>query len=327
MKECDLYKKEKNNVKCLACSHNCLIKENNVGICGVRKNIKGKLYLLVYGKVVSANIDPIEKKPLYHFLPNTKIFSIGTIGCNFKCGFCQNYQTSQLKEIVGQEITSQKIVDLAIKSKCKSIAYTYNEPTIFIEFVRDIAVLAKKQGLKNVLVTNGYQTKECLDYITPYIDAMNIDLKSFNNAFYLKNCKAKLKPVLDTIKLAKKRKIWTEVTTLIVPGENDSEKELTSIAKFIAKIDKNIPWHISRFFPMYNMLNKSPTTIEILKKAEQIGKKYLNYVYIGNISEESSTFCPMCKSKIVERVLYNTNNKLVKDKCPYCNNKIPGVFE
>lgn len=283
MKECVLYKKEKGNVRCFACAHRCLISEEKTGICGVRKNIKGKLYLLVYGKVVSAHIDPIEKKPLYHFLPGTYAYSIGTVGCNFKCGYCQNWNISQLKEIIGGDITPEKIIEEAIRTKCKSVAYTYNEPTIFIEFVKDTAVLAHKKGLKNILVTNGYMTKECLNFIAPYTDAMNIDLKSFNEEFYSKVCKAKLKPVLETIKNAHKKGIHIEITTLVIPGENDSLKEFEQIAKFIAKIDKNIPWHISRFFPMYKMLDKESTPIETLKKAEEIGKKYLNHVYLGNI--------------------------------------------
>ncbi|RLG15930.1 AmmeMemoRadiSam system radical SAM enzyme [Candidatus Pacearchaeota archaeon] len=284
MKECVLYKKLKEKkVQCIACAHRCYIDEGNVGICRVRENIKGRLYLLVYGKVISKNIDPIEKKPLYRFLPGSFSYSIGTIGCNFKCDFCQNYDISQLKKILGESIKPEEVVEETIKTGCKSISYTYNEPTIFIEFVKDIARLAKKKGLKNVLVTNGYMTKECLDFIASYIDAMNIDLKSFNNEFYLKICKAKLKPVLETIKRVYEKGIHLEITTLIIPGENDSEKEFENIAKFIASIDKNIPWHISRFFPMYKMEDKEPTSLKILKKAEEIGKKYLKYVYIGNV--------------------------------------------
>ncbi len=283
MKECVLYKKEKGNVRCFACAHRCLISEGKTGICGVRENIKGKLFLLVYGLIVSENIDPIEKKPLYHFLPKTKAYSIGTVGCNFKCGFCQNYEISQLRKIVGKEITPEQIVERAIATRCKSIAYTYNEPTIFAEFVKDTAVLAKKKGIKNILVTNGYMTKECLEFFGKDIDAMNIDLKSFNEEFYNKICKAKLKPVLETIKLAHEKGIHIEITTLIVPNENDSIEELEKIAKFISGIDKNIPWHISRFFPMYQMNDREETSLDILKKAETIGKKYLNHVYLGNV--------------------------------------------
>ena len=294
MKECALYKKlENGKVRCLACNHKCYINEDETGICGVRKNIKGKLYLLVYGKPVSINIDPIEKKPLYHFLPNTYSYSLGTIGCNFKCLFCQNYDISQFKEVYGEitekflknihKVTPEKIVEDAIKLNCKSISYTYNEPTIFIEFVKDIAVLAKKKSLKNILVTNGYMSKEGFDFIKNEIDAMNIDLKSFSDKFYIKLCGARLNPVLETIKRAYNAGIHIEITTLLIPGENDSDEELEKIAKFISSVDKNIPWHISRFFPMYKMNDKLPTPITTLKKAEKIGKKYLNYVYLGNV--------------------------------------------
>jgi pyruvate formate lyase activating enzyme len=284
MKECVLYKKlEDKRVQCIACNHRCLISDGKRGICGVRENVCGKLNLLVYGLIISENIDPIEKKPLYHFLPKTFAYSIGTVGCNFKCDFCQNYDISQLREIAGREITPEDIVKRAIKSNCKSIAYTYNEPTIFAEFVKDTAVLAHKKGLKNILVTNGYMTRECLEFLGKDIDAMNIDLKSFNEKFYNKICKAKLKPVLETINLAHERGIHIEITTLIIPNENDSLKELEKIAKFISRIDKDIPWHISRFFPMYRMNNKEKTPFDILKKAEITGKKYLNHVYVGNV--------------------------------------------
>jgi pyruvate formate lyase activating enzyme len=284
MHECVLYKELKDKmVQCIACNHRCAISEGKRGICGVRENVKGKLFLLVYGLVISENIDPIEKKPLYHFLPKTKTYSIGTVGCNFKCDFCQNYEISQLRQIIGKEITPENVVERAIKTGCKSISYTYNEPTIFAEFVKDTAVLARKARLKNILVTNGYMTKECLEFLGGEIDAMNIDLKSFNEGFYGRVCKAKLKPVLETIKLAHEKGIHIEITTLIVPDENDSPKELEKIAKFISKIDKNIPWHISRFFPMYQMNNKEKTSLHILKEAEKIGKKYLNNVYLGNV--------------------------------------------
>lgn len=284
MHECILYKSlQDNEVQCIACSHRCVIDENRNGICGVRKNIKGKLYLLVYGIIVSENVDPIEKKPLYHFLPNTNTYSIGTVGCNFKCYFCQNYRISQVKEIVGKQVSAKEIVDRALKSGCKSISYTYNEPTIFAEFVKEVAVLAKEKGLKNILVTNGYMTKECLDFFGDYIDAMNIDLKSSNEKFYNKICKAKLAPVIHTIKNAYDKGIHIEITTLIVPGENNSIQEFEHIAQFIAHIDKNIPWHISRFFPNYKMKDKGITSLENLKKADAIGKKYLNNVYVGNV--------------------------------------------
>lgn len=283
--------------------------------------------MLVYGKVIAQNIDPIEKKPLFHFFPSTTAYSIGTVGCNFKCSFCQNSDISQERQIKGKLITPKQIVDDAIKNKCKSIAYTYNEPSIFIEFVKDVAKIAKKRGLKNILVTNGYMSKESIKYIGRYIDAMNIDLKSFSDDYYKKICVAKLKPVLETIKFCHKKKIWIELTTLLVPNENDSIKELTNISKFIAGIDKNIPWHISRFFPMHKMKNKEPTEIKKLKKAYEIGKKYLQYVYIGNLHNESNTICPKCKNVVIERFGYNITSYLNNGKCIYCGNKISGVYD
>jgi pyruvate formate lyase activating enzyme len=326
-KECSLYKKQGDSLRCTACAHRCIISKGKTGICGVRKNIDGKLYLLVYGKVIAKHVDPIEKKPLYHFLPGTQAFSVGTIGCNFRCGFCQNFDISQLKDVVGREISPSQIVKEAIQNKCKSIAYTYNEPTIFIEFVKDIAVLAKKKGLKNILVSNGYETKECIDFIAPFIDAMNLDLKSFSDKFYMKQCKAKLDPVLETIKYAHKKGIWIEITTLLIPNENDSKKEIENIAKFIAGIDKNIPWHISRFFPMFQMTKKEPTEIKKIKQAYEIGKKYLNHVYIGNVPEESPTLCPSCKKEVIFRSGFFIKNQIKDSKCPFCKTKIKGVFE
>lgn len=280
--ECTLYEKKADKVQCKACSHRCIIAEGKTGICGVRENRKGKLQLLTYGRVSALQVDPIEKKPLFHFLPGTYTFSISGVGCNFKCAFCQNYHLSQIRKFEHlHDVTPSQIVEKAFATGCESIAYTYNEPTIFIEFVHDVAKLAGEKGLKNVLVTNGYMTKECLDYIAPFIDAMNIDLKAYTNEFYQKICGARLQPVLETIKRAHEKGIHVEVTTLVIPGENDNDCE--AIAKFIASVDKNIPWHVSRFFPMYKMQDKNATPLETLKNAEKIGKKYLKYVHIGNV--------------------------------------------
>jgi len=281
-----LAKEESNEkIRCLACSHQCLISEGKTGICGVRKNIKGKLSLLVYGRLCAVHVDPIEKKPLYHFMPGTKTFSVGTVGCNFHCTFCQNWaisQSSEKGEFFGYNYEPKDVINSALKNNCQSISYTYNEPTIFIEFVKDCATLAKKKGLKNVMVTNGFMSEECFEYIKSEIDAMNIDLKG-NDEFYKKICGARLKPVLDTIKRADKARIHVELTTLIIPGENDSDKDFEKIAKFIASVNKNIAWHISRFFPMYKMLDKPITPIETLERAYKIGKKYLKNVHMGNI--------------------------------------------
>jgi pyruvate formate lyase activating enzyme len=287
IKECELYKKiDRGRVQCLACAHKCIVSEGKTGICGVRKNTHGKLMLLVYGKIASLGVDPIEKKPLYHFYPGTCAFSVGTVGCNFKCDWCQNFDISQAPKqtkIFGEEMSPSEVVNEALKSGCKSIAYTYNDPAIFIEFVKDCAVIAKKKGLKNILVTNGYFSIESFDFIKDYIDAANIDLKSFNGEAYLKFCGGKLSVVKDNIKKFHEKEIHIEITTLIIPGINDSSEEFEKIAEFISSIDRNIPWHISRFFPRYRMMENSVTPIATLELAYRIGKKYLKNVHIGNV--------------------------------------------
>lgn len=327
MYECQLYKKlENQKVGCTACEFRCKINPGNFGNCGIRKNYNGKLMLGVYALPVSQAIDPIEKKPLFHFLPGTKTYSLGTVGCNFKCGFCQNYEISQTNNLEGEDMPPKAVVDEAIKNKCLSISYTYNEPTIWAEYVKEIAKIAKEHGLKNIMVSNGYETKEAIDFLAPVIDAINIDLKGMTNDFYVKHAKAMLQPVLDTIKYAKEKRIWIEITTLLIPGENDNEKELEEIAKFISSIDKNIPWHISKFFPMFKMTSKDPTEMESLRKAEKIGKKYLNYVYVGNIHETQSTFCPKCKKELIKRN-EQINIRLENNTCPNCKEKIEGVWK
>ena len=287
IKRASLFKREGENVRCLACAHKCLIRKGKTGICGVRRNVDGELYLLVYGKLASIAIDPIEKKPLYYFLPGSNSLSIGTVGCNFKCKWCQNYGISQASkngDLFGQEKKPQEIVELAIKYGCKSISYTYNEPIIFLEFVKDTAELAMQKGIKNVLVTNGYFSKESFEFIAPYIDAMNVDLKSINPKIYEKYCGAKLKPVLENIKKAYEKGIHIELTTLLIPKINDSKKELKKIAKFIFSVNKDIPWHISRFFPMYKLKDRAFTPKKTLEKAYEIGKEEgLKYVHLGNI--------------------------------------------
>jgi len=286
-----LYKSLKNKiVKCLACAHYCKIAPDGFGVCGTRQNQNGKLVSLVYGHVIAFHVDPIEKKPLYHFLPETEILSFGTLGCNFHCVWCQNWDISQAsKQKIkvknwGQKISPKDIIRIAAKSKCPSIAYTYNEPAIFIEFAHDTAKLAHKKDLKNIFVTNGYLSRESFEYIKPYLDAANVDLKSMDDKFYQKYCGAHLQPVLDIIKHLVKAKIHLEITTLIIPDINDSDKNLRKIAKFIAGLDPKIPWHISRFYPAYKMTNLPPTPSKTLQKTYKIGKKAgLKYVYIGNV--------------------------------------------
>lgn len=318
-------------VECFLCAHRCRISDGNFGICGVRKNIGGVLYALTYGRLIAADIDPVEKKPLYHFLPGTSSYSIAALGCNFRCGFCQNWQISQKREVDPEKIkytTPLEAVNSALKNRCQSISYTYTEPTIFFEYALDTAILAKEKGLYNIVVTNGYMTKEAILGLKPYLDAANIDLKSFSDETYKKACGGRLAPVLDSIKLMHGLGIWIEITTLVVPGLNDSANELGAIADFIYSLDKGIPWHISRFHPDYKMSDKSATPLEALKAAKEIGeKKGLRYVYIGNISEESNTLCYNCKKLLIRRFAFDVlENNLDGNKCKYCNAPLEGVY-
>jgi pyruvate formate lyase activating enzyme len=286
MKEALLYKKlGGSKVQCNACNHRCVISDEKRGICGVRENQNGKLYSLVYGRIIAEHIDPIEKKPLYHFLSGTFSLSFATNGCNFRCLHCQNADISQNREILGEDKTPEQIVQDALDGKCPSISYTYTEPTVFIEFALDCMKLAHKKGLKNIWVSNGYMTKETLDLVGPYLDAVNIDLKAFTEEFYRDVCGVRLKPVLENLKEFVKRKIHLEITTLIIPGKNDSEKELQGIAEFIKKeLGADIPWHVSRFFPQYKLSDVPPTPVEKIYQAVEIGKKAgLKYVHPGNV--------------------------------------------
>lgn len=330
-------KKHENKVLCKACSQRCVLGEGEYGKCGIRKNEGGQLYLTVYGLAAAYNIDPVEKKPLFHFLPGTDILSVGTVGCNFSCKFCQNFEISQYPkehnfEMFGTTLMPETIVNIAKTRKIPSIAFTYNEPVVVFEYAYDTFRLAKKYGIKTVFVSSGYETKDAVDTIAPYLDAANIDLKAFTDRFYREICGARLKPVLESIEYHHKKGIWIEITTLIIPGENDSKEELRDIARFIASIDRNIPWHISRFYPMYKMLDKPPTPIPRLKEAYKIGKEEgLNYVYVGNIIDEDreSTYCPNCHFKVIERTGYvgqYVTNHLVDGKCPECGTEIAGVW-
>lgn len=321
----------KEKVQCNACAHRCIISSGSYGLCGTRKNINGKLFSNVYEYPVAIQADPIEKKPLFHFLPGSRAMSIGTMGCNFKCRFCQNYDISQRRgdEITGRHLSIEALLEQAQNSQCQSIAYTYNEPVVFLEYVIDTAVAAHQRGLKNVYISNGYETEETLQHLTGKIDAMNIDLKAFSETFYHRQCKAKLAPVLETIKRAFGLGIWVEVTSLIIPGENDSEKEIRQMAAFIASVSKDIPWHLSRFFPTYQMTHKPATPVWQLEKARRIGQEEgLNYVYVGNVSQEqNTTFCPGCHQPLISRNRYNlTLNRLTNGHCPSCGQPIPGIF-
>jgi len=298
MKECYLYKKLSNNrVQCQACNHYCVIGNNEAGKCGVRQNQKGALFSLVYGQPCAINIDPIEKKPLYHFLPKTKTFSIATIGCNFQCQACQNYQISQAPKQnlggsdpprFGEGLTLPvKVMEMAIQNKCPSISYTYTEPTVFLEYAFDIMKLAKKAGLKNIWVSNGFFSKETFELILPYLDAANIDLKGLDENFYNKYCGGHLQPVLDNLKRLKQADVWLEITTLVIPTLNDSPEIFERIAEFIKKeLGSETPWHISRFSPeiSWKLQHLSPTPLSTLQVAQKIGQQAgLRYIHLGNV--------------------------------------------
>ncbi|MHC1719712.1 MAG: AmmeMemoRadiSam system radical SAM enzyme [Clostridiaceae bacterium] len=288
LKEAMYYEKLPNdNVRCVLCPHNCVIRTEGYGICGVRKNEEGTLYSTVYQMVSSMSFDPIEKKPLYKFHPGSYILSVGTAGCNFKCPYCQNYSIARVEpDTVGTEkITSEQLIAKALQLKSQGnigIAFTYNEPTIWYEFVFETAKLSKEKGLSNVLVTNGYINPEPLENILPYIDAMNIDLKGYSEGFYRDICKGKLESVKKTIEIAAK-KCHVEITTLVIPGLNDSAEEMTEMCKWLASISPDIPLHLSRFFPRYMMMDKQPTPLKTLSDLQGIASRYLNNVYMGNV--------------------------------------------
>jgi len=329
MREAYLYKKLKNKkIQCQNCAHYCVIENGKRGICGVRENQNGKLHSLVYGKAVAVNIDPIEKKPFFHFLPGTSSLSIATVGCNFKCKSCQNYDISQMPQLTGkiegEEILPEEIVELALKNNLPSISYTYTEPAIFSEYALDTMKLAKKQGLRNNWVSNGFWSKELFDLISPYLDAANIDLKSFSDEFYQKYCGGRLQPVLDTLKRLKKKKIWTEITTLIIPTLNDSKKTFKDIASFIKKkLGEETPWHVTQFSGAisWQLQNLPDTPVETLKMAYQAGKKAgLKYVYTGNIPglPTEDTHCPKCGTLVINRTGYFIKRYDKNGKCSKC---------
>ncbi|MFW5871294.1 MAG: AmmeMemoRadiSam system radical SAM enzyme [Verrucomicrobiota bacterium] len=320
-------------IRCSLCHQACVINPDKYGLCGVRQHRDGKLYTHVYGKAIAQAIDPIEKKPLYHFLPGSYAFSIGTRGCNFRCLHCQNADISQIQTPTGinRDPTALPgdIVSKASASDCASIAYTYNEPTIFYEYAYDTAVLGETKGLKNVFVTNGYIGEEALKKIAPKLHAANIDLKFYSDDLYGQICGAKLQPVLDNIRLYHDLGIWTEVTTLVIPGYNDDDKQLAEIAGFIADIDKNIPWHVTGFYPTYKLTDTVPTTHAMLQKALNIGQQAgLNYVYMGNVGGSSDTNCPSCGNLLIERRMGRVAaNNLKTGSCPECGTKIAGIWE
>lgn len=319
--ECMYYEKmEDDLVKCHLCPHYCLIKEGKLGICRVRKNVGGRLESLNYGKISSYAYDPIEKKPLYHFSPGSHILSIGSFGCNLACSFCQNWQIAH-QQALTMEIRDDDLMLLGKSKGSIGIAYTYNEPSIFYEYVYHTARLAKKHGLKNASITNGYINPEPLSKLLPYMDAMNIDLKAFTQGFYNKICKGRLEPVKETIKLAAKS-THVEVTTLIIEGENSSQDEMRNLAQWLAGVDKSIPLHLSKYSPQYKM--KTPeTSYDVLLEARRIAREYLDYVYIGNVwGIDNNTYCPNCSSLLVNRFNGGEMSGIEDGKCLRCGEKI-----
>ncbi|UEL48922.1 AmmeMemoRadiSam system radical SAM enzyme [Terrisporobacter hibernicus] len=321
------YKEEDSYIKCYLCPHSCSLSEGKYGVCKLR-TVKNNIPVVInYGEVTSANVDPIEKKPLYHFKPGMDILSVGTFGCNMSCSFCQNHEISQNKPS-SKFIEIDKLISLIINTPNNvGIAFTYNEPFMWYEYIYDVAKKIKEydKSISVVLVTNGFVNKEPLEKILPFIDAMNIDLKGFTKKYYNEICGATIDPVLETIKIANKY-THVEITTLMVRDENDSIDEIVEIAKFLSFIDKNIPLHLNRYFPNYKMKNE-PTLVEDIMKAKEEAKKYLNYVYVGNVAGvDNNTYCPNCGYNLVTRDIYTTNSHVKGDKCPNCKEYINIIF-
>jgi pyruvate formate lyase activating enzyme len=324
-------------VQCQVCDHFCAIKPGEAGKCGVRRNVDGTLTLVVYGEAIAVHVDPIEKKPLFHFMPGGDILSIGTYGCNFRCPFCQNWQMSQARDFddhrdyLGQAAMPQLLVDTCLKNNTPMIAYTYNEPTVFFEYTYDTAKLAHEHGIKNVYVSNGYMSEAALDMIEPYLDGINVDLKAFTEEFYREQCQARLEPVKRKIAhMARETDIWIEVTTLLIPGLNDSDEELRAIAAWLAKVDPDMPWHVSAFHPDYHMQDRPRTAQRDLARAYEIGKQAgLHYVYVGNVmdADRESTYCPQCGEKLIQRHWYSVR-ELWRERgvCSKCGYAIAGVW-
>lgn len=340
-REAELYHKvEGETVVCDLCHHRCRIASGKRGVCRTRRNEGGKLVSLVYARCIAMNVDPIEKKPLFHFLPGTHSLSVATIGCNFRCSFCQNYLISQTlndgevekdEEIPGRIVPPEDLVHAAVAEKCQSISYTYTEPTVFFEYALDTARLACEAGIANCFVSNGYMTPEAIDVIKPYLHAINVDLKSFDPKVYLKVMGGRLDGVLETIRYLHQKKIWLEITTLLVPDMNDSPEEVRQIARFIAGLSPDIPWHISRFYPQYKMDSLPPTSIKSIEEAARIGEEEgLHYIYCGNVPGDprESTHCASCGHLLIGRVGYQITEREIRPdgSCPSCGALCPGIW-
>lgn len=320
-------------VRCNLCAHHCTIAPDGRGICQVRENHDGTLYTLVYGELVARHVDPIEKKPLFHYYPGSRAYSIATAGCNFRCDWCQNFDISQMPRdqriILGENTPPEEVVAAARESRCRSIAYTYTEPTIFFETTYDVAKLARAANIGNVYVTNGYMTADALEMIRPYLDAANVDLKAFRDATYRRHVGARLQPVLDSLKLMKRLGIWVEVTTLIIPGLNDDPAELQEAAQFIAgELGSETPWHLSRFFPAYKLRAVLPTPESTVARATEIAREAgLRYVYAGNSRQNADTTCHACGALLIQRSGYAIlrNRVTTEGTCPDCKTPVAGI--
>ncbi len=328
------YKNSKDRIVCTLCPRYCELSDGQKGFCYVRENIDGTLYSTGYGRPTGFAVDPIEKKPLFHFYPGSKILSFGTVGCNLGCKFCQNWHTSKVKidEAYSLKVTPEEVIITAKKYNVKSIAFTYNDPTIFGEFVIDVSKLARKEGIKTVMVTAGYIEKEARKEIYEYIDAANVDLKSFTEEFYYKYTYSHLENILDTIIwLKNETKVWIELTTLLIPGLNDSKTEIELMCDWVLKkLGNSVPHHFTAFHPAFKMDNLERTPSTKLLEARNIAlNKGLKYVYCGNIMHEESsiTYCPNCDGKLIERGWHSLySNKIINGKCKLCDMKIEGCF-
>ncbi len=335
LKEALYYQKlDKKITQCQLCPRRCLIPNGKRGFCGVRENREGILYTLSYAKPVAIHIDPIEKKPLFHFLPSTTAFSVATAGCNLKCKFCQNWEISQRlpEEIDYTYIEPADLVKKAKESGAKTLAYTYTEPTIFYEYMLETAKLARAQGIKNIMHSNGYINEEPLRQLAKYLDGANIDLKGFSNEYYSKIAEGTLQPVLAALKILKEEGVHLEITNLVLPGLNDAQDSIVKMCLWIKEnLGPDTPVHFSRFFPMYKLLSLNPTPVETLERARQIALDCgLNYVYIGNVAGHAAenTYCPKCKKIVIERRGYFiVQNNIVDGKCKFCGEKIEGIWK
>jgi len=311
-------------IECLLCRHHCKLPQDRFGICNINKNQNNSLHTIVTNHPSAIHIDPIEKKPLFHFHPTTQTLSIGTIGCNFRCPFCQNWQLSFGSEIGQMEITPFDMLNIASKYQVKSISYTYNEPSVFYPYAKEIGELVSLKGIKNIFVTNGYESIEEIEDMQ-WVDAANIDLKSFDSKYYKQVLKGNLDYVLDTIERMYKKGIWIEITTLVIPSID--ETQIRQMAQFIASLSSDIPWHLSAFYPNYKMSTASPTTLDTLFAYQQIASEYLKYVYLGNVALPAITYCPTCNKELIIREGFDVvSNILDVDKCPNCHTTIAGVF-